>query len=68
MEESGEHKPDFLALAVGEDDRGLQDAPDVMGDDSELEGEPDFLLALAPGILVEFYARVMIGKIRCNRM
>ena len=51
MEESGEHKPDFLALAVSEDDRELQDAPDVMGDDSELEGEPDFLLALAPGIL-----------------
>ena len=51
MEESGEHKPDFPALAVSEDDRGLQDAPDVMGDDSELEGEPDFLLALAPGIL-----------------
>ena len=67
MEESGD-EPDFLALAVNEDDRGLQDAPDVMGDDSELEGEPDFLLALAPGILVEFYAGVMIGKIRCNRM
>ena len=50
MEESGD-EPDFLALAVSEDDRGLQDAPDVMGDDSELEGEPDFLLALAPGIL-----------------
>ena len=51
MEESGEHKPDFLALAVSEDDRELQDAPDVMGDDWEPEREPDFLLVLGTGIL-----------------
>ena len=43
MEESGD-EPDFLALAVSEDDRGLQDAPDVMGDDSELDGMQQHVL------------------------